>query len=301
MTPLALLLAAWLLAPAAAPHPRDAGPWTPTDFLAADPKLPTLVVVGDSTAATGDPQTRGWGAVLIDYFDPAKINVVNRAVGGRSFRTFTREGRWARVVERLKPGDWVVIELGHNDGGGPHASKGRGDVPGVGDETVTVTLPDGTEEVVHTFGWTLRKYIREARERGATPIVSTTTVRNIWRGGRVERGMGSMREWALQVAREEGALFLDHSNITADRYEALGRQAVAAFFPRDHTHTSTAGAVLNAETLVAGLRGLDARALVATLNARGRAIEPAPLSPAWGSFDPRRAAAGAHPAGGAAQ
>jgi lysophospholipase L1-like esterase len=272
---------------AAAEHPltaRDAEPWSSTEFDKADPKLPTLFIASDSTAATGNHVTRGWGAVLIDYFDPAKVNIVNRAVGGRSFRTYTAEGRWKEIVEHLKPGDFVIIELGHNDGGGAKNPRGRGDVPGVGDETETVERPDGTSEVVHTFGWYVRTYIREAREKGATPIVSTTTVRNIWKDGGVERGMGRMLEWALQVATEEKALFLDHANITADMYEKMGPEAVAKFFPQDHTHTSTDGAVLNAETLIAGLKTLDGRPLVESLNAKGQAIAPHPRGPKWKGY-----------------
>lgn len=266
---------------------RDGGPWTPVKFDAVQPDLPTLVIVSDSTAATGRPATRGWGAVLIDYFDPEKINLVNAAVGGRSFRSFTREGRWQRVVEHLKPGDFVVIELGHNDGGDPRNSKGRGDVRGIGDETITIQQSDGSEEVVHSFGWYLRKYIREAREKGATPIVSTTTVRNIWGDGKVERGMGQMREWAEQVAQAENAPFVDHSNITADVYEVLGPEVVKNFFPQDHTHTNIDGAVLNAETLVAGLRSLEDMPLVDSLSAKGLAIPPHPPRDHWGTYNPR--------------
>ncbi|HYO25149.1 MAG TPA: rhamnogalacturonan acetylesterase [Lacipirellulaceae bacterium] len=264
---------------------RDRGPWSPTDFDAARPDLPTLVIAGDSTAATGGPATRGWGAVLLDYFDPARVNIVNRAAAGRSFRTFTAEGRWQQILDRLKPGDFVVIEFGHNDGGGARGGKGRGDVPGIGDETETITRPDGSIEIVHTYGWYARTYVRQARERGATPILSTTTVRNIWRDGRVERGMGQMLVWLHQVAHQEGALLLDHANITADRYEDLGPAAVAKFFPQDHTHTSTAGAVLNAETFIAGLKTLPGEPLVASLNPRGQAIMPHPRGPNWRGYD----------------
>jgi lysophospholipase L1-like esterase len=263
---------------------RDAEPWSPTDFDKADPKLPTLFIASDSTAATGNHVTRGWGAVLIDYFDPAKVNIVNRAVGGRSFRTYTAEGRWQEIVEHLKPGDFVIIELGHNDGGGAKSRTGRGDVPGVGEETETVERRNGTSEVVHTFGWYARTYVRQAREKGATPILSTTTVRNIWKDGGVERGMDHMLEWTLQVATEEKALFLDHANITADVYEEMGPEAVAKFFPQDHTHTSTDGGVLNAETLIAGLKTLKGEPLVGFLNAKGLAIEPHPRGPKWKGY-----------------
>ncbi|HVS51060.1 MAG TPA: hypothetical protein VHD62_01800 [Opitutaceae bacterium] len=73
--------------------PRDSEPWTHGDFNSLKPGLPTLIVAGDSTADKGpDAWHRGWAAPLVDYFDPTKINVVNRARGGRSFRSFVREG-----------------------------------------------------------------------------------------------------------------------------------------------------------------------------------------------------------------
>jgi hypothetical protein len=130
--------------------------------------------------------------------------------------------------------------------------------------------------------------------------VASTTVRNIWNNpnatfrdatitnkkdnynpadDRVERSTGYMLEWAKQVAMEENAVFIDHSNITADRYEKMGREEASKFFPVDHTHASTDGAVLNAETFIAGLKVLPSMPLVGFLNDKGEAIEaykPAP-------------------------
>ena len=258
---------------AVAYSPRDdQGGWTSGEFASANPNLPTLVVAGDSTAATGDPAHRGWGAVLVDYFDTNKVNLVNRARGGRSFRTFLGEGAWQQIVDALKPGDWVVIEFGHNDGGSVTSAQGRADLPGIGDETQDVTNQTGKVETVHPYGWYLRKFIRDAKQKGAIPIVSSTTVRNIWTGGKVERGLGHMLEWARQVADQEKVPFLDHCNITADRYERMSQAKVAAFFPADHTHTSTEGARKNAETLIAGLKALPNLPLVNFLNDQGKAI-----------------------------
>jgi rhamnogalacturonan acetylesterase len=288
--------------PAAAPlSPRDReGHWTPTEFSAANPALPTLVIAGDSTASTGDPRHRGWGAVLGDYFDPAKLNVVNRAVGGRSFRTFYAEGSWARIVRALRPGDLVVIEFGHNDGGTPGVSRpDRGDLPGVGEETKLVPRAGGAPEVVHTFGWYARTFVRDARACGAIPILATTTPRDIWSNpkatfrdarllqqqqgydpaeDRIEYGMGGMLGWLGQVAREERVPLVDHSRLSGEVFNRLGRAAASRYFPADHTHTSTEGAVVNAETLLAALRALQLPALEAGLNSRGRGIAPAPAA-----------------------
>ena len=254
--------------------PRDEGKWTRTEFAAANPKLPTMVICGDSTAATGDSTHRGWGAVLTDYFDTNRLNVINRAIGGRSFRTYYSEGAWRKVLDALRPGDFVAIEFGHNDGGSVTSAPYRADLPGIGDQTLAFTRADGTTETVHAFGWYLRTFIRDAKAKGAMPIVSSTTVRNIWKDGKVERGMGHMLEWAKQVAAEEKVPFLDHSDITADLYEKMGQAKVAKFFPADHTHTSTEGAVVNAETFVAGLKALSIMPLIEFLNEKGKAIPP---------------------------
>jgi lysophospholipase L1-like esterase len=274
--------------------PREQLAFTNGDLKAINPALPTLFIVGDSTAArNNDPDHRGWGAVLVDYFDTTRINLVNQAQGGASFPSYYAT-RWPAVVDAIKPGDFVVIEFGHNGG----------HLPGTGEETrqgPARTGSAGPEVTLHTYGWYVRKFITDARAKGATPIVSTTTVRNIWtnpnatfRDGtivdkkdnytpaddRVERGMGqvmengkrSMSVWARQVADEEKAPFVDHSEITADLYEKMGRESVAKFFPADHTHTSTDGAIANAETFIAGLKALSNMPLVDYLNDKGKAI-----------------------------
>lgn len=245
-----------------------------TICLMAQPNsLPTLYVTGDSTA--NNTGHSGWGDPLADYFDPAKINVVNRARAGRSARTFFTEGLWESVRAALKPGDTVLIEFGHNDGGPVDTDRARGDLPGIGEETSLVTLPGGQPETVHTFGWYLRKFIADSKAAGATPILLSPTVRNIWTNGHVEREMGHFSEWDAQVAKAEGVLFLDHTNAIADRFEAMGEAAVKPLFPGDHTHTNPDGADINASLAVAALKGANSP-LAALLSAKGKAVQPYP-------------------------
>jgi rhamnogalacturonan acetylesterase len=219
--------------------------------MPANPVLPTLWVVGDSTAQ--NKADLGWGDHFAHYVDTGHINVVNRARAGRSSRTFIQEGAWDAVVSSLKPGDYVLIQMGHNDGGDLAGAKPRGTLKGIGDEQQDVTLNDGTHEVVHTFGWYLRKYIRDARARGAHPILLNLTVRNIWSNGKIERDMG-YNEFIRQVADAEQIPFLDVSNPEADRLETLGQQGTAALFPIDHTHTSAEGAELVAGCVAEAIR-----------------------------------------------
>ncbi|HEY1338030.1 MAG TPA: rhamnogalacturonan acetylesterase [Bryobacteraceae bacterium] len=212
--------------------------------------LPSIYVIGDSTA--NNANHRGWADPFGDYFNARKIQVVNRARAGRSSRTFLTEGLWERVRADLKPGDTVLIQFGHNDGGPPDKDRARGSLPGLGDESQEFTLPDGRHEVVHTFGWYMRKFIAETKAAGATPIVLSPTVRNIWTDGKVERGPGHFGEWSAEIARAEGVRFLDVTTVIADRYEQLGPDRVKELFPEDHTHTSPAGADLTA-ALIAGM------------------------------------------------
>ena len=86
--------------------------------MTSSTKITTIFVIGDSTAAEKstfkDNPERGWGMVLQGFFDD-KILVDNHAVNGRSSKSFINEGRWQKVLDRLKPGDYVFIQFGHND------------------------------------------------------------------------------------------------------------------------------------------------------------------------------------------
>lgn len=94
-----------------------------TKEKAALVSLPTLWIADDSTLKSNAPM-RGWAQDLGTFFDPKKINVVNRAIGSRSSRTFFNEGKWKAIEGALKPGDFVIIQFGHNDVG-PLDERGR--------------------------------------------------------------------------------------------------------------------------------------------------------------------------------
>jgi lysophospholipase L1-like esterase len=247
----------------------------PPEQHPANPKLPTLFVVGDSTANNSANGAQGWGDPLVAFFDTSKINVLNRARAGRSSRTFLTEGLWDRVLADVKAGDFVLIQFGHNDGGAVNdASRARGSLPGLGEETEEIdNLLTHKHEVVHTFGWYNRKFIADVRAKGATPIILSLTVRNIWKDGRVERGSGHFREWAEELARAEGVRFVDVTNIVADSYEALGEAKVKPLFGPDHTHTSPAGAEFNASSVIAGLKGLKGDPFRKYFSARAKEVK----------------------------
>jgi len=221
-----------------------------------NPALPTVFIVGDSTAR--NQADLGWGDHFAHYFDTARINVANRAIAGRSSRSYIREGHWASVLAEMKSGDYVLLQMGHNDGGDLAGPKARGTLKGLGNETQDVTLPGGQAETVHTYGWYIRKYIADTRAKGATPLLLSLTIRNIWKPGpdgkpRIERDMGYDAE-LRQLSAEEHVPYIDMSDIEADRLEAMGPEKTALLFPKDHTHTSAEGAELNAQCVALAIQ-----------------------------------------------
>jgi lysophospholipase L1-like esterase len=229
----------------------------------ANAALPSLVLIGDSTVRNGRGDGAGgqwgWGDPLAAHFDPAKLNVVNRAIGGLSSRTFRTQGHWERALMLIKPGDWVVMQFGHNDDSPVNDDKrARGTLRGTGEETEAIdNILTRKPEVVHTYGWYLRQYIREAKAAGATPVVCSPVPFKKWKDGKIIRqGDDRYAGWARRVAAEEGVAFVDLNGLIADRYDALGTAAVEPLFADEHTHTSRAGAELNAEVVAAALRAL---------------------------------------------
>lgn len=219
-------------------------------------RKPALHTIGDSTVRNSNKETWGWGTPIAALFDTTKLHVENNAMAGRSTRTFLSEGRWDKVLETLKPGDFVTMQFGHNEGSVPDTTKvgRRGVLRGIGEETKELTWPDGKKEIVHTYGWYLRKFVRETKAKGATPIVISMIPRNQFKNGKVVRADKDFGKWAAEVAKEENAFFVDLNKITADKYDAWGAEKVKAFFPGDHTHTNLEGAKVNAESVIAGLK-----------------------------------------------
>ena len=221
-------------------------------------ELPTIFVVGDSTANNNANGGQGWADPFVSFFDLTKVKVLNRARAGRSSRTFITQGLWDNVLSEMKRGDFVLIQFGHNDGGAVNdASRARGSLPGTGEETQEIDNQLTKQpEVVHTYGWYMRKMISDTKAKGAVPIVLSLTVRNIWKDGRVERGSGKFGQWAAEIANSQQVIFIDVTKLIADKYEQLGQEKVRELFATDHTHTNPAGAALNASLIVTGLKQL---------------------------------------------
>ena len=197
---------------------------------AVDDKTTTIFIIGDSTAAKkdlskGTPE-RGWGMALQCFFDSTCIRVDNRAVNGRSSKSFIDEGRWDQVLAAMKPGDYVIIQFGHND-----------EKPQIARHT----------EPGSTFDYNLARYVRETRERGGIPVLMNPVVRRNFApipqkndddeklrsttfadGSNLEEGdslidtHGLYRVAPRDVARRMNCHFIDANQITHDLEQSLG-------------------------------------------------------------------------------
>lgn len=239
-----------------------------------NPKLPTIWIIGDSTVrcgvnATGDdmPGQWGWGTPFVGYFDPNKINVVNRAVGGTTTASFYAT-LWTDIVGLIKKGDVVIMQFGTN--------SGRGELPGTGEETRQTNGPDGQPITNHTYGWYMRRFIAETRDRGATPVICSLIPRNARNAdGTIRRSADSQAGWARDVAVSERADFINLNELVARKYDAMDPKEVDTLFCGS-PHTSWAGAVLNAETVISGLKALKINPVGVYFIPRIKEIVPAP-------------------------
>lgn len=236
----------------------------PTTGVKRSKKKPVLFITGDSTVKNTDKDEDGmwgWGSVAAEVFDASKITIQNAAQAGRSCRSYLREGRWDKVYNDLRPGDFVLIQFGHNDLGREiDYGKARNDITGTADSSHVYrvrTQDEVRNEVVYTFGWYLRKMIDDVRQKGATPILVSLTPRNEWPGGKIERRNDTFGKWYRDVVEQTGVAFVDLHNISADAFDALGQEATRDYYRKDHTHTSKKGARLNAQSIAKGLRSIQ--------------------------------------------
>ena len=243
-----------------------------------DAKLPTLWIVGDSTLNSNAPM-RGWGQELGQFFDQTKINVVNRAIGGRSSRTFIYEGRWEKILTELKKGDFVIIQMGHNDVGkyNDPAAKDRPALHSEGDETAEVTRLDGKKETVRSFGWYMRKYGDDARAKGASVIYCSMVPHKDWDNGKIVRKESeTFVKWTSNAAKATNAAFINLNELVALRFESLGPDKVESLFSDKRTHSTQAGALLNAETVISAIKVLKRPNLKNYLSTKAKTIIKAP-------------------------
>ena len=221
---------------------------------------PVMFLVGNSTMrngtlGNGNNGQWGWGYFFPKYFDAEKIAVENQALGGMSTRTFYTD-LWPAIRTALKPGDWVVVSIGHNDNGEFFDQKrARAVIPGVDPDTCYVGFNQRTQkqDTVYSYGTYLRKYIREIRAKGANPVLMSLTPRNAYdeKTGKIVRK--PQTEWAAYVAATEGVPFIDLNELSGKKLDSFSRWKVDYHFLGDKIHTSKFGAELNAYNAAFGI------------------------------------------------
>ena len=240
--------------------------WMPDVQPKSDPNRLTLYAIGDSTVRTGSRGDGangqwGWGAPIADFFDRTRLNVENHAMGGTSSRTFRTLGLWQTVLDKVKAGDYVIMQFGHNDSGPLNDNRcDRGTIKGNGDESEEIdNMLTGKHEVVHSYGWYIRQYVKDTKAKGATPIVCSLIPRNRWTDGKINRSVNSYGQWAAQAAQAEGVPFIDLNRLICDHYDEAGRERVTALYfdGSETTHTNAMGAQQNAACLVNGVKALE--------------------------------------------
>ena len=184
----------------------------------------TVFMIGDSTMANKpldkENQERGWGQLLPTHMQGA-IKIDNHAVNGRSSLSFINEGRWDKVLSKLKKGDYVIIQFGHND--------------------EKINRPDRYTEPGGSFDANLRRFVNETLDKGATPILMNSIVRRNFpadaegfekdgydymkynnEGPILVDTHGAYLESPKNVARETGVTFIDMNAITHELVQGLG-------------------------------------------------------------------------------
>jgi|GEM_PF-2399956 len=226
----------------------------------------TIYLIGDSTvcnyAASAYPMT-GWGQVLSYFFNPANVKIDNRAIGGRSSRSFYEEGRWTAVKNALTAGDYVFIQFGHNDRDFTKAER----YTSVDDYKRYLTI-----------------YVNETRAKGAIPVLVSPMVMNAWSNGSMrnvftENG-NNYRGGMLEVANALNVSFIDLNMKSWNLYKSLGQDYITRFvyhtypageypnYPNgvtDGTHFQKMGAIENARMVVQGIAELTSNANMAKL------------------------------------
>ncbi|RVD80550.1 uncharacterized protein DFL_008445 [Arthrobotrys flagrans] len=245
-----------------------------TTTTAASNPTPTLYLCGDSTMArngANDGSTDGWGNQVAKYFTGITVN--NQAIGGRSARSYTREGRFNTVIGLVKAGDFVVIEFGHNDGGSLSTDNGRTDCPGTGSETCQVTY-NGIAETVLTFSAYLENAANALKAKGAIVILSSQTPNNPWEGVTTFPSTSNPVRFVPYTetsASRTGTTYVNHWLYSMDLYKRLGAAATNAVYPNDHTHTSPTGADHMARSFIKGLQ-CSSNALKNKINASAASV-----------------------------
>ncbi len=197
-------------------------------------EAPTIYLLGDSTVCDQPSEPyNSWGQMLTRFFKPG-IAIANHAESGESLRSSLGAHRLDKVLSTMKPGDYLIIQYGHND------EKEKGE--GVGAFT--------------TYKADLKKFVAEARKRGGIPVLVTPVQRRTFdQNGKITNSHGDYPEAVRQIAREENVSLIDLNAMSKALYEAWGAEpSKRAFAPNDNTHHDNYGSYELARCIVEGIK-----------------------------------------------
>ncbi len=200
---------------------------------------PTIFLAGDSTCMyydarkkqqNGTDDIQGWGAYLQNYFTD-NVSVSNHAMAGRSSKKFYDEGRWQTIIDNIKQGDYVMIQFAINDAGASNADRYA---PVCGN----VNSPSSG-----SYEWYMTEFIRTAKEKGATPILVTTTLRfKDYSGGKFVASYTNYCNACKSLAQKHSIPCIDLNTIMVNEYNTVGYNTVSTYHVPDGTHFSEKGA-----------------------------------------------------------
>jgi lysophospholipase L1-like esterase len=152
----------------------------------------------------------GWGQPLQDYFEPACASVQDKALSGRSSKSFYEEGAWTPIRDALRPNDFVLIQFGHNDEKSEDAAR--------------------YTEPFTTYQSYLTKYIDDTQAKAATAILLTSIERNKWSNGKLSATHGEYPEAVRQLAHMRNLTLVDMTALTHQYFESIGAAASDKLF-----------------------------------------------------------------------
>lgn len=206
-------------------------------------KAVTLYLAGDSTCQDYDPEeTRqaGWGMYIGGLLRP-EARIVNRAIGGRSSKSFIAEGRLEQIAGEIGAGDWLLVQLGHNDS--------------------TKDKPERYTEPFREYRGYLEQYIAAARERGAHTLFLTPVARLHWEDGRFLNDFADYCGTMTHLASEAGVPLIDLMGRSLQHLTDVGYEQAVPYYMvsvngTDYTHFTAEGARMTARLVAEGIREL---------------------------------------------
>lgn len=197
--------------PAPAPVARPAPP--PPPPLVRDNK-PLVFIASDSTAQAYDERTypmTGWGQMLPCAVDTARLGVENRAIGGRSTKSFIAEGRWDRLMGDLRKGDVVLIQFGHNDANQQREERWA------------------PAETVYRAN--LMRFVADVRGKGATPVLITPIAQRLFNeDGTAKAGFAAWSAVVRDIGARQKVKVLDLETLSRRWLERTGAEPAKAFY-----------------------------------------------------------------------